>query len=134
MASIVKNMRAKFINEKFKEDGDPIKDMNIGMNLERYVTEKFKEEGIDMSYEEFLIELDDRIANQDAAGVIRDLYTFVSKMQKENKYNECDKIIGDEEFIDFATNMIMKMLQEVSFVNQKKFVDPVIDHLIDMMK
>jgi len=36
-------MRAKFINEKFKENSDPIKDMGIGVNSVKEA-KKFKEE------------------------------------------------------------------------------------------
>jgi hypothetical protein len=33
-------MRAKFINEKFTEKSDPVKDMNIGFDLEKYIDNK----------------------------------------------------------------------------------------------
>jgi hypothetical protein len=36
-------MRAKFINEEFKEKSDPIKDMDIGIkNFKDYVSTRFK--------------------------------------------------------------------------------------------
>jgi len=128
-------MRAKLINEKFKKEGDPIKDMNIGMNLERYVTEKFEEEGIDMSYEEFLIELDDRIATQGGDGIIRDLYTLIKILQEQQKYEICDNILNNNgNFLDEAIVIIMKMLQKISFEKQKEFVETILNDLIDKMK
>ena len=36
-------MRAKLINEKFVEDSDPIKDMDIGWNLDKYIEKKEKQ-------------------------------------------------------------------------------------------
>lgn len=39
-------MRAKFLNEKFVEESDPIKDLKIGIkNYEDYIRYKLKEKG-----------------------------------------------------------------------------------------
>ena len=41
-------MRAKFINEDFKQDSDPVKDMNVGLkDYEDYVNKTLKNEGYD---------------------------------------------------------------------------------------
>jgi hypothetical protein len=41
-------MRAKFINEDFKEESDPVKDMNVGIkDYEDYVEKTLKQEGYD---------------------------------------------------------------------------------------
>lgn len=52
-------MKAKLVNEKFIEDSDPIKDMGIGWDLNKYIENKEKQLEYEPGsfHEEFLYEI-----------------------------------------------------------------------------
>lgn len=121
-------MRARFVNEKFREDSDPIKDLGIGVRplltkewiklLQMTVNEIYKEYFFKIKFDEYEI----------ATGMIGAFYFNLIKNLKEDYEDDHQKIF-DEEVSEFkravhcATDLdgLYKTIKEAALIIKRKF-------------
>lgn len=95
-------MRAKFIYEKFKEESDPIRDLDVGL-LDR-TKKKYKQFIIDLDFEDYILEKISKVFGVDS---INDLFYLADNTVDETDfdvqydvYNEYEAFFQLENIID----------------------------------
>ena len=110
----------EYINEKFEENSDPIKDMDIGFSTAKeYVNKRFKKAGINSDYDEFYEyelswDLPEFITN------ISNIYIDMMKQQHT-----------DTRTLDYIVSMFQSLYDRLSEEEKIKMIKPVLDRSID---
>ena len=105
-------MRARFINEKFKEESDPVRDLNVGL-LDR-TKQKYKGYILELDFDDYIVE---KISNAFGVDSADDLFYLADNTADEtdydvqySDYNEYDAFRRLENII--KTGEIKKIFKE----------------------